>query len=148
MKSIIEHRFVQPEPNSGCWLWGGCRMRNGYGLIGYGGRNYLAHRLSWLFANGTLPDDLLVMHKCNNRACVNPDHLELGTHKDNAEYMVKCLRGSQGEKSHSARFTVKDVIAIRQRHAGGTSCYRMAREFGCEDETIRKIVLKRTWRHV
>lgn len=102
---FIEHWSI-PEPNSGCWLWFGACNNKGYGYISkktYG--MCLAHRYAFASA-GNDPGDLLVCHKCDNPACVNPDHMFLGTHKDNTQDMVKKgrARGRYSEPKNQGRW--------------------------------------------
>jgi hypothetical protein len=83
-----------PEPNSGCWLWTGFDNGKGYGLLSIRNRakrehyNLLAHRVSWVLHNGEVPAGALVLHKCDVRCCVNPDHLFLGSPQDNTQDMI------------------------------------------------------------
>lgn len=78
---MFEDKYI-PEPNSGCWLWIGA-LRAGYGNFWYKGKNESAHRVSWLLHNGKIPDEKCVLHKCDMPSCVNPDHLFIGTQRDN-----------------------------------------------------------------
>jgi hypothetical protein len=92
----------------GCWDWSGVIMGTGYGAFStqYRKSDMLTHRLSWMLHCGPIPDKLLVLHKCDRRCCVNPDHLFLGTHKDNADDAMKKgrLRGliKPGQRIHRA----------------------------------------------
>lgn len=83
-----------PEPNTGCVLWTGRINKYGYGVArDYDSRMRLAHRLSWSQHNGPIPDGMLICHKCDTRACINPDHLFLGSHADNIHDMIRKGRG-------------------------------------------------------
>lgn len=90
-ESLLQLTIVKNE----CLIFTGPKNHLGYGCIGYKGKVVKAHRLSFLFHYGHLPNDLLVLHKCDNPACINPDHLFLGTHYDNTMDMIKKGRHSR-----------------------------------------------------
>lgn len=93
-------KFVFPDPNSGCWLWGGSEGTQGYGQFGVrvGGKSMpkLAHRVAWALYRGPIPDGICVLHRCDVRLCVNPDHLFLGSVPDNQRDMARKGRGTKG----------------------------------------------------
>lgn len=77
----------------GCWEWTANHLPAGYGLVKAEGRSHLAHRVSWELAHGPIPAGMLVLHRCDNPACVRPDHLWLGTQKQNIADMLTKGRG-------------------------------------------------------
>lgn len=83
-----------PIPEAGCWIWMGGWGGRGYGKVNKNGKTVcMPHRLFYAMHVGEIPDDLLVLHKCDTPVCCNPDHLFLGTHQDNADDRVRKGRG-------------------------------------------------------
>lgn len=144
-------RFVRKSEN--CWEWTGSRFpeRNGwgnYGRVSYQGSPRLAHRVSWEMHFGPIPDGLIVRHKCDNPACVRPDHLELGTPHDNNLDMATRGRSTAGTKNRHAKLTEYDVTIIRSLLAAGVKPPRIAKRFNVTSKTIRRILRGETWTHV
>lgn len=133
------------EPNSGCWLWAGCFNEDGYGRITIGRYSYLAHRAAWVAEGRGDPGSLHVLHHCDNRACVNPDHLFLGTNLDNVRDRQRKKRGLNldGEKNGRAKLTQADVAHIRRRELKAKDYAAM---YGVGRSTISMIWIGKNWR--
>ena len=87
----LQERFDRnyiPEPMSGCWIWTASLKKRNYGSFSSGKKNLIAHRASWLLHYGEIPEGLRVLHRCDNPPCVNPQHLFIGTNKDNTDDAV------------------------------------------------------------
>ena len=139
--------------DTGCWLWKGYLSKDGYGRFRFYGRNgkkVQAHRASWILNFGPIPEGMFVCHKCDNRKCVNPEHLFLGTPQDNMNDMVAKGRSgdTRGEKSGLTHLTDADVLSIRARYPQGTKLIDLAREYGVAKSTVSYIVNGHTWKHV
>ena len=139
-----------PEPNSGCWLWTGAALPNGYGLIGAGRRNQghlYAHRASYELHCGAIPQGSYVLHRCDNPWCVNPDHLFVGTQADNMEDKRKKGRALSHEKHPNSILTTEIVASIRSEYAAGdTSLSILGRKHRIGTQHVHDIVRNKIWR--
>lgn len=146
---IVEH-FACPEPTTGCLLWTGFHRANGYGQVTINGIAHKAHRLAWETAHGPIPAGMCVCHKCDTRACVNTDHMFLGTKADNSRdmHMKGRSRPPLGEASARAKLTNDNVRFIRSQHALGASIRGLARRFGVDNSVVRDVVRRLSWKHV
>lgn len=136
-----------------CWLWVAGKSRAGYGVVGTSLKVCYAHRKSYEAENGDgSVDGLVVRHKCDTPACVNPAHLEIGTQADNMRDMMKRGRNRQpkGSANGSAKLTEADVAAIRAEYVRGSRVHgavAVARRFKVCHTTIGSIVRREKWRH-
>ncbi len=141
---------------TGCILWAGKIERNGYGRMtavragrDRKGREVAAHRVAYELMVGPIPDGLDVLHRCDNRPCINPTHLFVGTNDDNVADMVRKGRQARGVRHHRAKLTEAAVTDIRRRYHGGTATQQqLAEEYGITRPHISYVVGKRGWKHV
>jgi hypothetical protein len=141
----------------GCWEWTGCKHTAGYGMINMGGRYgriERAHRLSWIIHFGPIPDKLCVCHHCDNRKCVNPDHLFLGSRSDNNRDMKlkgRCdrIKRPRGERSGNSKLTESDIVNIRMEYSKTKPLLReLSVKYGVSPQQIYRIVTRKSWAHV
>lgn len=139
------------DPNSGCWLWSAGLGSHGYGQFSLGtvaDGAMPAHRFSYQHHVGPIPDGMQVCHHCDTPACVNPDHLFLGTQLDNMRDMHEKGRwtgDNRGEGNGQSKLTEDDVRAIRASTESGAA---LGRHFGVNTSAIEHIRHRRRWAHV
>lgn len=144
-KSLEERFWAKVQKTEGCWYWTGAKLRSGYGVIGLGrrqkGNTKLAHRLSYEWTHGPLPEAAQVCHHCDTPCCVRPDHLFPGSQRDNVQDCVRKGRHVPGRGS----LTPTEVDVIRLRHQAGVSQRQLSRTFGVSVRQIGRILRYENW---
>jgi HNH endonuclease len=146
MRERLESLSI-PEPNTGCWLWLGSLDGAGYGCMRVGSRRdgsralVSTHRAAWEAFVGPIPLGLYVCHRCDQRVCLNPDHLFLGSHRDNMADMA-----AKGRRAGvSVKLTVDQAREIRRRRGAGETLASVASEFGVSANTVSAIATGKIW---
>lgn len=141
--------FFNSKKSGECWEWTrAIHNPTGYGWVRWKGRSIHAHRASWDAAYGEVPAGMHVLHRCDNRLCIRPDHLFLGTNLDNVNDMMSKGRQAAKERHPAARLTMAQVEEIRRRYTfrhpsdGGTA---LAAEFGVSKSHVSGIIHNRFW---
>lgn len=146
MSRMLDKYSVDGE--SGCWVWTGPKFTHGgYGRVNINRKAHRAHRLSWETVNGPVPSGMVVMHKCDRPACINPDHLAIGTQFENMRDMYAKGRGRPGyvagEKVGTAKLRAEQARDIRTRRM---SSRQFAKFYGVSQRAVISIWRGKTWK--
>lgn len=161
---LVERFWSKVQKSDGCWEWTANRTRFGHGLIWRDGTTDGAHRVSWEIANDQpVPPGMFVCHHCDNPPCVRPDHLFIGTPKDNtvdAARKGRMARGDRhssrthpervvrGERAKQHKIPEADIPGIRAAVAAGADQLAIASKYGVTRQAIWNIANRKTWKHV
>lgn len=140
---------VRVEEN-GCWIWQGQIDRHGYARMSVDNKSVLVHRWAYSQWRGQIQSNLMALHSCHNRDCVNPDHIRPGTAADNMKDCVAAGRAgkTRGERQWMAYLTEADVREIRRLRSEGVKLQEIAERFGSTKSTIFGITKRTRWGHV
>ena len=139
-------RFMKKvQKTASCWLWTANKNNHGDGMFSWMGSKHAAHRMSWRFHVGDIPEKAQVLHRCDNPACVNPDHLVLGSAKDNM--VDKELKG-RGNHPNALVLSDADQMRILTMRKNGATLRAIAEEFKCNRTTISRFLKNRCKRDV
>jgi hypothetical protein len=144
---------TMPVPECGCHIWMGAVTKSGYGTVMINRRRHYMHRLIYQKTKGRIPDGMNVCHACDIPSCINPDHLWLGTFRENHEDKTRKGRARggvmQGMNHKMAKLTDEKVREIRARYAAReVTQVKLAEEYGVNQPTISAIVLRHMWKHI
>jgi hypothetical protein len=134
---------VKKQPN--CWIYKGSVSYEGYPSFSLQGKSVLGHRFCYMVFHGEIEDGLVVRHKCDNPKCVNPYHLETGTHADNMRDKFVRDRTVKGSRNGRATLNEEQVMRIVE---DGRTYQEIADEYGVCKDTIKNIMIGKNWSHV
>ena len=135
----------------GCWMWSYATDQDGYGIVYHASHKYRrAHRLSWHLYNGAdIPVGMVVMHSCDRPGCVNPEHLSIGTNRDNIQDRFAKGRSARGEANGRAKLRECDVREMRRlRRDESTTYAALGLRFGVALQVAYRAVKGTKWSHV
>lgn len=148
INELILNRFwskIDKKASKSCWTWLASKNNDGYGRFGIGKKVYQSHRLSYYLHYGDFDQTMLVLHKCDMPACVNPNHLFLGTNKENTADRVKKGRSCAGSRHARAKIKEDDVAAIKNLLASGLTLRHVASIYNVAASTVSNIKTGKSW---
>ncbi len=151
MEEVRVAFWVRVEKTSNCWKWIGATQPDGYGSVTFHGQRWPAHKFAFFLTHGKVTKGLFILHKCDNKGCVNPDHLYEGTTKDNARDASQRgrLNPHRGESCSTSKLTTQNVIEIRKRYRWyKVPASLLAKEYGVCRQLINGIIARKKWAHV
>ena len=150
--NVEEFFWARVNKSPGCWIWTGGRTVALYGRLKIVDKIVYAHRYSYMLHHGEIPEEMCICHRCDNPSCVNPDHLFLGTKKDNSQDMIRKGRHRhgrlKGEDHPTAKLTAAQVLAIRHARDVGLQYSDIALLFGICKSQVSNIVRRISWSHL
>lgn len=130
--------------SAGCWEWLKAKAGNGYGVISFNQKMHYSHRVSYRFFVGEIPPSMNVLHRCDNPSCVNPEHLFLGTQKDNVADMIKKGRNKNGQPNPKYKFDDQTVLKIRKDFESGIFPKDLRLSYGISHAQLYRITRYKT----
>lgn len=137
---------VTRTTDDACWEWQGTTCL-GYGHVSFLGKLQKAHRVAWYLTHGKFPEQYL-LHSCDNRKCVNPQHLREGSQQENMNDMKTRMRQARGQDTGVAVLNIQKVREIRQMRARSMSYRAIAEVIGVGATTVRQVIARKTWAYV
>lgn len=148
-EDMLKKLMGKIKKSEGCWEWQGSVSSGGYGHFPYKNKCYPAHRISWKLFKGEIPENMNVCHKCDNPSCVNPEHLFLGTQRENMKDMFSKNRKDHAQENHPrVKLSKENVLEIRDLIKQGFSQEIICHKFGITNGHVGSIKHRRTWKNL
>lgn len=145
----LPERFWEKVDKSGeCWIWTAC-LHEGYGWFSWQGKTVRAHRLAWQAAHGPVPAGHVVLHRCDNPACVRVEHMHLTTQAENRRDAARKGHAAEGQQQgQSAKLTPDKVREIRRRYAMGQTQKSIGMAYGISQTVVGRICARQSWANI